>query len=88
MAEQERVAAEQPDHVLAGLGRLDEQLRVLRQRVGVRGLGAGPGQLPEPVGELRARHHQVGPGEQLGGPHRQQALVSWAGADEGDPAVG
>ena len=70
VAEQERVAAHQPDHVLAGPGGLDQQPRVLRQRVGVRDLCVRARQPPELRHQLRARHHQVGLGQQRRRPAR------------------
>ena len=88
MAEQERVAAHQPYHLLACLGGLDQQPRVLDQRVGVSDLRLWAGQLAELSHQLRVCHHQVRLGQQLRGAHGQQPLITWPRANERDAAGG
>ncbi len=74
---------------LAGLGRLDEQLRVLRRSAAESATVASAAQqVPDPPGQLGVRDHQVGLAEQGGRAQGQQALVARAGADEGDQARG
>jgi hypothetical protein len=84
LAEDERIALVQPDHLLARLRGPGQHPRVLLGAGRIRDHGVGAQQMAQPIGQLQTAHHQVRLGQKLSGPHRQQPFVPRPGTHKGD----
>ena len=87
-AVQQRVAADQPDREVAVLGGLDQHPAVAAASAGSARRASGLMWRRAMAARSAGSDDQAGLAEQLGRAHRQQPLVTRAGARQGDPPGG